>query len=106
MFNARKTGVLQLITARKSAEADEKLAALWKLLVPEEVGRQITEGGAKYLVVVPDGPLAYLPMETLLVKPGQYLLDVAPPILYAPSATVLHNLLKRPRRSRLNKRPC
>ena len=52
----------------------------------------------KQLVVIPDGPLALLPFETLIVEPGEspkYLLDVGPPILYAPSATVLLNLAAR-----------
>jgi len=95
LVNHRKTGVMQLISRQRTAEVDEKLAALWKLLVPHVVGKQITGGDSKYLIVVPDGPLAYLPLEALLVDPGRYLLDVGPPILYAPSITILHNLLKR-----------
>ncbi len=95
LVNQQKTGVMQLIFQQKTAEADRKLAALWKLLAPQDVGKQITAGAAKYVVIVPDGPLAFLPMEVLLVEPGRYLLDAAPPILYAPSATILHNLLQR-----------
>jgi CHAT domain-containing protein len=46
---------------------------------------------------VPDGPLALLPFEALVVESGdqsRYLLDVGPPIAYAPSATVLYNLVE------------
>jgi CHAT domain-containing protein len=42
--------------------------------------------------------LAQLPFETLVVEPGEepkYLLGVGPPIVYAPSATILVNLAKR-----------
>ena len=58
----------------------------------------LTNGEVKQLVVIPDGPLALLPFETLIVEPGEspkYLLDVGPPIFYAPSATVLLNLAAR-----------
>ena len=41
--------------------------------------KALTEGKAKRLIVVPDGPLALLPFDTLVVVPGEsptYLLDV------------------------------
>jgi len=75
-----------------------RLAALWKLLIPEAERNALTNGEVKELVVIPDGALALLPFETLIVEPGdspKYLLDVGPPIFYAPSATVLLNLATR-----------
>ena len=56
-------------------------------------------GKIKRLIVVPDGPLAFLPFEALVVaeeKEPRYLLDEGPPIVYAPSGAVLLNLLDRP----------
>ncbi|WP_254508867.1 CHAT domain-containing protein [Anatilimnocola floriformis] len=50
------------------------------------------------LVVIPDGPLALLPFETLVVKnegEPEYLLDAGPAIAYAPSATILLNPAER-----------
>ncbi len=58
----------------------------------------ITEGKSKRLIVIPDGPLSLLPIETLVVEPGEsprYVLDVAPPIFYGPSVAVLYNLAGR-----------
>ena len=55
----------------------------------------ILNGELKRLIVVPDGPLAYLPYEALVVERAAdpvYLLDVGPPIAYGPSATILYNL--------------
>ena len=75
-----------------------RLASLWKLLIPQAERQALTSGEVKQLVVIPNGPLALLPFETLIVEPGEspkYLLDVGPPILYAPSATVLLNLAGR-----------
>ena len=77
----------------------DRLASLWTLLVPEAERQALTKGEVKELVVIPDGALALLPFETLIVEPGEspkYLLDVGPPVHYAPSATVLLNLARRP----------
>ena len=77
-----------------------RLAALWRLLLPPAQRDAITRGKVKRLIVVPDGPLALLPLETLVVRPGedpQYLLDAGPPIIYGPSATILYNLARFPR---------
>jgi CHAT domain-containing protein len=95
------SGVAQQLRDRANAStATAKLAVLLKVLVPEPERQAITEGKLKRLIVVPDGPLALLPFETLVVSPGEqpkYLLDVGPPVIYGPSATVLYNLQTRPR---------
>jgi len=78
--------------------ATERLALLWTMIVPETARQALTQGDVQELVVIPDGALALLPFDTLVVEPGEspkYLLDVGPPILYAPSATVLLNLAGR-----------
>src|SRR5262249_24324614 len=71
---------------------------LWSMLVPEQERAALTNGKVKQLTIVPDGPLALLPFETLVVQAGEepkYLLDVGPPIQYTPSATILYNLTQR-----------
>lgn len=76
----------------------ERLEGLWKLLVPEAERSLITSGSLKHLVIVPDGALDKISFETLVVErrsAPQYLLDVSPPISYAPSATVFDNLSHR-----------
>ena len=78
--------------------ASKRLALLWTMIVPESARQALTSGEVKELVVIPDGALALLSFETLIVEPGdlpKYLLDVGPPILYSPSATVLLNLATR-----------
>jgi CHAT domain-containing protein len=97
-----ETGVLDHLRASQDPRREEKaaasLAALWNVLVPEAQREAIVEGKYERLVVLPDAPLAQLPFETLVVHTGEepkYLLDVAPPILYAPSATILVNLSER-----------
>ena len=94
--NDDQSGVLDLLhDPQRAEEAVPKLAVLWQLLIPAEIRDQITGGELKKLIVVPDGPLALLPFETLVVADDQapkYLLDMAPPIIHGPSATILYNL--------------
>jgi len=94
--NDRHTGVVERLARPETASAvTAQLAALWTVLVPQDQRQALTNGKIKKLIIVPDGPLALLAFETLVVEPGEspkFLLDVGPPILYAPSATVLFNL--------------
>jgi tetratricopeptide (TPR) repeat protein len=100
LMNAERTGVLQLLQKQQlDTKLPPKLAALWNVLVPAAERARLTSGKLKRLLVVPDGPLAFLPFETLVVKPGAqpaYLLDVGPAISYGPSAKVLYLLAARP----------
>ncbi len=67
--------------------------------MPQEEGLDLISGRIQQFFVVPDGPLALLPLETLIVADDEsprYLLDAGPPIIYGPSATVLCNLAERP----------
>jgi CHAT domain-containing protein/Flp pilus assembly protein TadD len=77
----------------------QRLAALWPILLPEAQRKALVAGGVEQLVILPDGPLALLPFETLVLEAAdnpEYLLDRGPPILYGPSASVLYNLALRP----------
>lgn len=99
-------GVLTSISSPAAAPSPElvgKLHALWEVLIPAPQRAALTSGQVKLLAVLPDGPLALLPLEALVVEGGQsprYLLDAGPPVIYAPSATVLRSLANRDRQQR------
>ncbi len=102
LSNEKETGLLQRLKdseqPEKAKDAVAGLSVLWKLLIPESERKALLEGKFKRLIVLPNGPLARLPFETLVVEPGifpSYLLDAGPPIQYAPSATILINLTER-----------
>lgn len=93
-------GVIPALTKSKTAVgAIPKLSALWGALVGEAERAALMNGEIERLIVVPSGPLSLLPFEALVAAPGgapKYLLDVGPPISYAPSVTVLDALRIRP----------
>jgi CHAT domain-containing protein len=77
-----------------------RLAALWRILVPAGLRDALVTGAYQGLVVVPDGSLSIMPFEMLVVGNDargapRYLLDAGPPVRYGPSATVLANLASR-----------
>ncbi len=89
----------QLTRANANSQLNGQLHAVWQALLPADVRDLITSGDLDQLVIIPDGPLALLPMETLVTStsPLTYLLDVAPPITYGPSAAILLKLATRER---------
>ncbi|HEV3341040.1 MAG TPA: tetratricopeptide repeat protein [Pirellulales bacterium] len=93
-------GVLQLLRKTSdAARANEKLAALWETLVPPPERATLLSGQLKQLIVIPDGPLAMLPFDALVVSAGEtpsYLLDQGPTLLAALSATALVNVIDAP----------
>lgn len=104
LSNKKGTGILQLLkranNLTQAKEAAAGLAVLWDVLIPAAEQTALQEGKLQRLAVIPDGPLSSLPFETLVIRLGenpQYLLDVGPPIEYAPSATILMNLAERQR---------
>lgn len=80
------------------AATAERLHAVWRMLVPEPVWAAVRQ--AAEVIVLPDGALHYLPFEALVVARGEgpirHWLDDGPPIRYAPSATVLYQIERRP----------
>ena len=71
LIDGGQEGILQhLAKPAKARKAFPKLAVLWRMLVPETERKQFTGGRVKRLVVVPDGALALLPFETLVVDPA------------------------------------
>jgi CHAT domain-containing protein/tetratricopeptide (TPR) repeat protein len=99
LIKGKEAGVMGQLSDPKAEVPTARLAALWRALVPEPERQALVSGKVKRLIVVPDGPLALLPFEALVVGHGtdpEYLLDAGPPIAYAPSAAVLLNLIDRP----------
>jgi len=96
LSNEAGTGLLQQLRSASKAEATtDRMAVLWQVLVPEAERKLLIEGKLKRCVVIPDAAMAAFPFDTLVVEPGEkpkYLLDVGPPIVTAPSATLLMNL--------------
>ena len=98
LIGSRGSGVVPRLAEPGSRSPAPVLAVLWRVLVPEAERQALVDGTIKRLIVVPDGPLAFLPFEALVVEGKEeprYLLDVGPPIVYAPSATILMGLAGR-----------
>ncbi len=82
-----------------ASDTIDQLEVLFRVLIPEPERTAIREGKFQRLSIVPDGALALLPFEALVVAGGgepRYLLDAGPPIAYAPSASLLLNLVAFP----------
>ncbi len=88
----------RLRTQQLDVATEKKLASLARVLLPGDLLRSLSSGQVNHLLIVPDGPLALLPFETLVVetKPKtSFLLDRGPPIDYGPSTAVMLNLGRR-----------
>jgi len=127
------SGVTESVTARIVAEGSERAAELedlagrtrsaiqthgaspggdiggelWERLFPADVRALLLS--SRRLIVVPDGPLRYLPLSALAVGdpatgPRSRLLDAGPPIVYADSGTVFVNR-RRVRRAQPDNAP-
>jgi CHAT domain-containing protein len=87
-----------LATPTPQPGVSDRLALLWSLLVPAPLQQSLLSDEARRLYIVSAGPLVRLPFEALVVESAAqptYLLDVGPPIIYAPSATLLKYLSTR-----------
>ncbi len=89
------TGVIYDLASSDIAVPTDVLFALWQALVPPRVRSALLDASLERLAIIPDATLALLPYEALVVDPAdgpKYLLDVGPPVAYAPSVTVLLEL--------------
>ena len=92
-------------TARKlctDTELRARTAQLSSILLPAAVQNYVRDErarGASHITVVPHGSISQLPLESLVpsanVGTAKFLVDMAPPLAYAPSLTVLDNLRDR-----------
>lgn len=76
----------------------ERGQTVTEILLPAEVRKQIAKRAPKHVIVIPDGALHELPLECLVISPGErpvFALDTLPPLTYAPSATILLSLATR-----------
>lgn len=86
----------QVVTSRKFALAPEHAPRVTDVLLPPAARALIGQRAADYLVVVPDGALHQLPLESLATGATTYLFDELPPVAYAPSAMISAALASRP----------
>jgi uncharacterized protein (TIGR03067 family) len=100
--NEQGTGLLQQLRQSGAATGEPqvtaRLAALWRVLIPKAHRELLCAKKYQRLVILPDAAVAPLPFEVLVVegpKDIKYLLDVGPPVQYAPSAGILLNLAER-----------
>ena len=99
-LSRRSRGVAAFFSSAPRREALAKLHVLWKVLVPGELWTRLKM--CTGVVVVPDGPLHRFPLEALAVQPAAhwheavYWLDEGPVIRYAPSASALLAVQRRP----------
>jgi len=91
-------GLAGVVHSEKGVAAAEQGTSLAEVLVPRSVRNIIEHRAPQNVIIVPDGALHELPFEALLLEcqpAPKYLLDVFPPIAYAPSANILMNLAAR-----------
>lgn len=77
------------------ATPGEVLEQIAETVLPRAARARLEQLGARQLVVVPDGALHRLPLESLVLRAGtapRYVLDELPPIIYAPSLSILAHL--------------
>jgi CHAT domain-containing protein/tetratricopeptide (TPR) repeat protein len=97
-FDTSRAFILQ---PRKAAQPvpPQRLGLIGDMMLPPEVRKAIDPDQTDLLVVVPDGPLHKLPLESLLIETSKeepaYLLDELPPIVYSPSLMILALLKER-----------
>jgi CHAT domain-containing protein/tetratricopeptide (TPR) repeat protein len=76
---------------------------LGDIFLPAGARKMIRDSGAELIIVIPDGPLHKLPLETLVLGTDEgprYLLEELPPVVYAPSSGILAYMVDRPRVTR------
>jgi CHAT domain-containing protein len=99
LVNEQGTGLVQKLADPMAGVPVDGLAILADTLISTARKAELANGTIRRLIIVPDGPLALLPFEALVMERGaapKYLLDVGPPVAYAPSAAVLKSLAERP----------
>ncbi len=92
-------GLSGIVHSKEGVLAADQGTLLAEVLVPRSVRNIIARRAPQSVIIVPDGALHELPFESLLLErepSPKYLLDVFPPIAYAPSANILLNLVQRP----------
>ena len=69
-----------------------------EIFLPKALRERLRELKPESIVVVPDGPLHTLPLESFLLEAGakpRFVIDELPPLIYAPSASILAVLADR-----------
>ncbi|MDZ4780796.1 MAG: CHAT domain-containing protein [Planctomycetia bacterium] len=91
-------GLAGIVQSPRGLMAPDRGRLVTEVFLPADVRKYIGQRGPDHAIVVPDGALHQLPLECLVITPGNqpvFALDTLPPLTYAPSATILLSLLQR-----------
>lgn len=83
---------MKVITRTPDTVPTQRFDLLGDIFLPPDLRQRIARLKAKRMIVIPDGPLHKLPLESMLLEAGPkptYVIDELPPIVYAPSAAIL-----------------
>lgn len=78
--------------------APQRPDVVGSVFLPKELRDRIAALNPRTLIVIPDGPLHTVPLEAVVLESGsrpKYVLDEMPPLIYAPSASILVALSDR-----------
>ncbi|MEI7684345.1 MAG: CHAT domain-containing protein [Planctomycetota bacterium] len=85
--------------------APQRPDVVGQVFLPKALRDRLRELKLETLIVIPDGPLHTLPLEALVLEAGakpRFVIDELPPLIYAPSGSILAVLAERPALSRRN----
>lgn len=91
-------GLAGIVESPKGFMAPDRGRQITEVFLPAEVRKYIGQRAPDHCIVVPDGALHQLPLECLVITPGErpvFALDTLPPLTYAPAATILLSLVER-----------
>jgi CHAT domain-containing protein len=91
----RGPGAQGTVSSPKGTYGAEQRLAASRVLLPRDALDKLRRLQASRILVIPDGPLHELPLEMLETAAGEYVLDVLPPMCYAPSALILQTIQHR-----------
>jgi len=89
-----RKGLLAKLASQQMFTEWESLHALYRLLIPEKVRRELERGRVCTLLVAADGPLAWVPFDVLTLDPDgfRFVIDVTS-VVQIPSCSVLWHML-------------
>jgi CHAT domain-containing protein len=96
IFRGDRGGSLRVVQSMKYRAQD--VPTVSDVLVPEAVRQRLASTPVQHLLIVPDGALHQLPFEALATTSADdaettYLLDILPPVVYAPSLQIYQQLV-------------
>jgi CHAT domain-containing protein/tetratricopeptide (TPR) repeat protein len=93
-------GLAGVVQSPKGFMKADRGRLVTEVFLPAAVRKLLAARAPDHVIVVPDGAVHELPLECLVIAPGErpvFALDTLPPLTYAPSATILQSLVSRPK---------